>query len=242
MSTESFEDHNRYQRDYYESRHKPNMQPSGSPYVLRQLERTIQTAGLSAERPLLEVGAGLGRYTLPLLERGFSVTALDLSPVMLETLDRTAGNRRLTTVACDLAEAGQRLHEPFSQAVGFFTLHHMHDLDSIFRGLSEVLTPGATVAFCEPNAFNPLFYVQILITPGMTWRGDGGIVHMKRKEVLGAMRRAGFTDLALDRFGFFPPFVVNRAIGARIEEGLQSLRALRQLTAFAIFSGRWPGR
>ncbi len=240
-ATTDVEGHNRYQRRYYESQFKPNMQPSGSPYVLRQVDRVVAEGGLTADRPLLEVGAGLGRHTLPLLDRGFAVTALDLSPVMLEELAERAAGRPLTTVACDLARAAEAVTDRFSQAVGFFTLHHMHDLELIFRGLAGVLEPGARVIFCEPNAYNPLFYLQMLMTPGMTWQGDGGTIRMRRGPVLGAMARAGFAELSLSRFGLFPPFLANRPAGGHWEDRLQRLPLPPPAPAFTLFRGVWPG-
>lgn len=31
------------------------------------------------------------------------------------------------------------------------------------------------MAFLEPNAFNPLYYFQITLTPEMRWEGEKGI-------------------------------------------------------------------
>ncbi len=39
---------------------------------------------LPGEGSILEIGAATGRYTLPLAERGYGITAVDLSPVQLE--------------------------------------------------------------------------------------------------------------------------------------------------------------
>src|SRR5947208_13432804 len=39
---------------------------------------------LPAQGSILEVGAATGRYTLALARRGYRVTAVDLSPVLLE--------------------------------------------------------------------------------------------------------------------------------------------------------------
>ncbi|MBZ5589087.1 MAG: class I SAM-dependent methyltransferase [Acidobacteriia bacterium] len=230
-------EHNRYQRHYYETRELPRMTPISSPYVLQHLERLLSVARLSRDARLLEVGAGLGRYTLPLLEQGFTVTALDLSPVLLDKLRLEASAYDVRTVACDIAEVAEHVDERFSQAVGFFTLHHMHDLDLVMRELARVLTPGARVAFCEPNALNPLFYVQIVVTPGMTWRGDGGVVRMRPRVVLGAMERAGFGELGVERFGLFPPFIFNRRWGRRLEQWLDPVLPVRWLRTFQIFHG-----
>ena len=228
-------EHNRYQRQYYETRELPRMVPSGSPYVRRQLDRLAGVARLSKDARLLEVGSGLGRYTLPLLAQGFAVTAVDLSPVLLEKLRLKATSGDLETVACDIAEVAEHVDERFTQAVGFFTLHHVHDLDVVMRGLAQVLVPGARVAFCEPNAYNPLFYAQIFLTPGMTWRGDGGVARMRPRVVLGALERAGFTELGVERFGIFPPFLANKRLGGWLERRLDAGLPLRWLRAFQIF-------
>lgn len=234
-------EHNRYQRQYYETRELPRMVPTGSPYVQWHLKRLLSVARLSKSERILEVGAGLGRYTLPLLEQGFAVTALDLSPVLLEKLRLQASGHDLRTVACDIAEVAEHVDERFSHAVGFFTLHHMHDLGLVMRAIARVLTPGARVAFCEPNGFNPLFYAQILLTPGMTWRGDGGVSKMRPRVVLGAMEQAGFGELGVERFGLFPPFLVNRRWGGRLEQRLDPVLPMRWLRNFQIFHGTLEG-
>ena len=234
-------EHNRYQRHYYETRELPRMTPVRSPYVQQHLERVLRLARLDRSQPLLEVGAGLGRYTLPLLEQGFAVTALDLSPVLLERLRADAAGHDVRTIACDVADVAEHVDGRFGQAVGFFTLHHLRDLDAAMRALAGVLTPGARVAFCEPNGFNPLFYAQILLTPGMTWRGDGGVARMRPRVVLGAMERAGFRELGAEPFGLFPRSLRNRPWGGWLERRFETALPFRWLRAFQVFHGTLAG-
>lgn len=47
-------------------------------------EPDIIAAAVPAGAHILELGCGVGRVTHPLLERGFTVTAVDESPEMLE--------------------------------------------------------------------------------------------------------------------------------------------------------------
>ncbi|MFD7446165.1 class I SAM-dependent methyltransferase [Streptomyces sp. NPDC059909] len=62
-------------------------------------EPDIVAAGVPAGAHLLELGCGVGRMTHPLLERGFTVTAVDESPEMLE---RVRGARRVCSPIEDL--------------------------------------------------------------------------------------------------------------------------------------------
>jgi SAM-dependent methyltransferase len=101
--------------------------------------------------------------------------------------------------------------------------------------VARLLKPGGRVVFLEPNPYNPLYYVQIAMTPGMTWRGDRGILKMRRRVIFDALREAGFGHAELERFGFFPPFLADREMGARLEPPLERLSVLRGLLPFQLF-------
>jgi SAM-dependent methyltransferase len=183
----------------------------------------------------------MGRFTLPLAERGLRIEGLDLSPVLLQRLRGFDGGRYDIPLHCaDILEAPTALHGKFDAVVGFFTLHHLHDLRRSFRAVARLLRPGGRVAFLEPNAYNPLFYAQIVLTAGMTWRGDGGIVRMRPPVVLGALREAGFTRPALRRFGFFPPFLSDTDWGARTEAVLERFPPWRGILPFQLFRADLP--
>lgn len=243
--------HNAYQRRYYArpQRVHSRMAPVRTRYVQRHLERLLDRLAAPPGGRLLELGAGLGRFTFPLAERGFRVTAVDLSPELLEALREreaeaaaAAGRAAaIETVCCDAAEVDRFAPGPYDAAVGFFFLHHLASVAELARGLARVLVPGARVAFCEPNAFNPAFYLQILLTPRMTWRGDGGVARM-RPGVLGpAFEAAGFAEIEIDRYGLFPPALANRPAGARLEGALERLGPLRPVLAFQVLSATYRG-
>jgi SAM-dependent methyltransferase len=237
LSSRQIAAHNSYQRRYYDETVKPRMIPTGSPYIQRHLDEMISVAELTPGEPIVEVGCGMGRYTIPLAERGFQVEGLDLSPVLLQRLARfNAGKREIPLHAADVLGPPADLIGRFSAVIGFFALHHMHDLESCFRGMRDMLSPGGRVAFLEPNALNPLYYVQIAVTPGMTWRGDRGVAKMRMGFVSRAMQRAGFSDTRVHRFGFFPPFIANTQTGARVERSLERIHALRRFLPFQIFT------
>jgi SAM-dependent methyltransferase len=231
-------DHNEGQRRYFEERPLPRMVPVRSPYLLRQVEELVRFARLAPGDRVLEIGSGMGRYTLLLAEKGLSLEGMDLSPVLLERL-RTydGGQHPIPLHAFDVAEPPADLRGRFDAVIGFFTLHHLHDLKACYRGMADLLAPGGRVAFLEPNALNPLYYLQITFTPGMTWEGDKGMLEMRRGPVFRAMKSAGFTELTLERFGFFPPFLSNRRAGRKLEELLERIPLFRPVLPFQLFGG-----
>ncbi|USQ87706.1 class I SAM-dependent methyltransferase [Streptomyces phaeoluteigriseus] len=89
-------------------------------------EPDIITAAVPAGARILELGSGVGRMTHPLLERGFTVTAVDESP---EMLDRVRGARTVCSPIEDLD-----LDETFDVVMLASFLVHAGD-EEVRRGL-----------------------------------------------------------------------------------------------------------
>lgn len=229
--------HNEVQRGYFERVLKPTMVPVDTPYIRRHVDEVLRMARIAPGHRVLEVGCGMGRYTLPLAQRGIAVEGLDLSPVLLERLRGYDGGRHSIPLHCtDVATHPPALSAQFDVVIGFFMLHHLHDLGVSFEGMYRLLKPGGRVVFLEPNAYNPLYYVQVALSPGMSWEGDRGITKMRRGVVFGAMRGAGFDACELQRFGFFPPVLANRRVGARAERLLERFPLWRSMLPFQLFA------
>ena len=236
FARKDFEEHNLRQRRYFERAEKRNMLPSGTPYLRRHVEELVRFARLSPDERVLEVGCGMGRYTLLLAERGLRVEGLDLSPVLLERLRSfDAGRFQIPLHCADIWEAPMELRERFDAVVGFFALHHLHDLARCFASMARLVRPGGRIVFLEPNAYNPLYYLQMALKPGMTWEGDKGIVRMRRSIVERAATDAGLVGFAVERFGFFPPFLANRAAGASLEAALERIPFFSPFLPFQLF-------
>ena len=103
----------------------------------------------------LEIGAGTGYFSLNLLQDGVigAATCTDISPGMLETLERNAAalGLEVETAACDAAELPFE-DESFDLVLGHAVLHHLPDLDRAFAEFTRVLAPGGTLFFAgEPS-------------------------------------------------------------------------------------------
>jgi SAM-dependent methyltransferase len=229
--------HNQAQRRYFESQPKPNMVPRSSPYLERHVEELAAAARLRPGERVLEVGCGMGRYTLPLAARGLRMTGIDISPALLERLRSVADARYwIELVEGDVVNPPEGLARDFDAVIGLFVLHHLHDLSACLDSIRGLVRPGGRVAFLEPNAYNPLYYVQMMATPTMSWVGDRGVIGMRRRALVRAMRTAGLVDVRLQRFGFFPPFVTQRPRGAEVERRLERLPGIEPFLPFQLIS------
>ncbi len=103
-------------------------------------EPDIIAAAVPAGARILELGCGVGRMTHPLLERGFTVTAVDESPEMLE---RVRGARTI----CSPIEALD-LGETFDVVLLASFLVHSGDVrvrQELLRTCARHVTPGGCV-------------------------------------------------------------------------------------------------
>jgi SAM-dependent methyltransferase len=217
------------------------MIPRATPYVRRHVDELLSATGLVHGTSVLEVGCGMGNYTFELIRRGLTLEGLDLSPVLLERLQAYAeGHTSLPLHCADVLDPPTELLGRFDGVVGFFTLHHLHDVEGSIRAMARLLRPGGRFAFVEPNAFNPLYYVQIAATPGMSFRGERRLTSMRPGVIVPAMRAAGLSNVSVQRYGFFPPFFVNRKTGRSLEKALEQVRPLRPVSAFQLFHGLHP--
>jgi ubiquinone/menaquinone biosynthesis C-methylase UbiE len=103
----------------------------------------------------LEIGAGTGYFSLNLMQDGVieAATCTDISPGMLETLERNAAaiGLEVETAACDAAELPFE-DDSFDLLLGHAVLHHLPDLARAFAEFERVLKPGGTLFFAgEPS-------------------------------------------------------------------------------------------
>ena len=232
------ENHNRHQQQYYEGPVHARLALSDSRYVRSHIERVVQKAQLTTSNDILEVGCGPGKFTLPMTRAGYNITANDLSPHLIEELHRE--NETITSICCDIHDFTACSEQKFDAVIGFFVLHHLIDLPDVFNTLSSMVKPGGRVAFCEPVGVNPLYYLQILLTPGMHFTGEPSIGKMRKSYMLPAMKSAGFINVKADGYGYFPPFIKNSVVGDQLERAIEKIPFVPFPYAFQIFSATLP--
>lgn len=229
--------HNNTQRSHFDERTltNPRMIPADTAYVQRHLDRAITAGRLTPDDRVLDIGCGLGKFTLPLIDRGFDVTGLDLSADLLRALDSAKGDRSLGLHEGDILDPPENLQGGFDVVTGFFVLHHLPDLVAAFAGVHSLLRPRGRVVFVEPNAYSPLFPLQITITRGMSWRSDFGIFRMRRKHLCESLAAAGFSAVSHTYTGLFPPALTNRGAGS-VEDRLDRWPIPGPVSSFQVLS------
>ncbi|MEJ7787142.1 MAG: class I SAM-dependent methyltransferase [Solirubrobacteraceae bacterium] len=115
-------------------------------------------ARIAAGMRVLDLGCGQGDLTLALLARGAVVTALDLSPGMLDVARRRTDLYGDGGNADFVAAPVERTGLPsasFDAIVGRWILHHV-DLQAAAGELGRLLAPGGRAVFLENSGANPI--------------------------------------------------------------------------------------
>lgn len=109
---------------------------------------------------VLELGAGTGLVTVGLAPIVHSVVAMDGSGGMLDVLKEKVDRLQLVNVHPLLADAEQKWPDfgPLHLVAGSMMLHHVKEVEGLFRKAFEALNPGGYLAMVdldtEPGDFH----------------------------------------------------------------------------------------
>lgn len=97
------------------------------------------------DRRLLEIGCGIGVDSIALAQRGFGVTAIDLTPNALAVAREFAAHRGVTIdFRLGNAEQLDLPDQSFDAVYSFGVLHHTPDIERSVAEVHRVLRPGGT--------------------------------------------------------------------------------------------------
>ena len=140
-------------------------------YVREDIPFYVEAAQ-AAGGPVLELGCGTGRVTMPIAEAGVDVVGLDSSAAMLNVARRklgslSPGSGSVTLVEGDMAELPGAYDQKFSLAIipfrGFLSLMTVPKQESVLEGIRRSLIPGGRLVF---NVFVP--DLEMLVQEGDT--------------------------------------------------------------------------
>ncbi len=142
----------------------------------RLLEKAKE-AGVEGDR-LLDVGCGTGLSFIPMLERGWRVTACDISPAMLELARQKVGDAAtlLTADMCELPTLGEfDLIWAVNDAVNY--LLSIEELEATMAGMRRNLGPSG-IALFDVNTittYRTFFSSEVVVEEGgrrLVWEGQ----------------------------------------------------------------------
>jgi SAM-dependent methyltransferase len=188
------------------------------------------TADLTPLMHVLKLGCGTAYFTRELAHTGATITAIDISPELLDAA-RQECQARNVKFEIQNASALDYPDKAFDAAVGSSVLHHL----AIERALGElyrVLQPGGIIRFTEPNMLNPQIAIQKNVPAVKRRLGDSpDETAFFRWPLARLLRHAGFRQIQIAPFDFLHPRVPTMMIGAVQSTGhfLEKLPFVREI-------------
>ena len=187
-------------------------------------------ADLRPNMEVLELGCGSGFFTRELVKSRACVTAIDISPDLLDLAKRSLPNSNVTFMVENAYEMSFD-NNRFDAVVGISVLHHL-DID---KGLSEifrVLKPGGFIIFTEPNMMNPQIALQKNIPALKKLLGDSpDETAFFRWGIRSRMNHFGFQSIQVFPFDFLHPSLPARLVPLlyRLCMSLENIPVIREI-------------
>jgi ubiquinone/menaquinone biosynthesis C-methylase UbiE len=164
------------------------------------------TTSIKPTDQILELGCGTGYFTKEIVSTGAFVTAIDISPELLNIakMEITASN---VSFLLDNAYDLSFKENSFDQIVGSSVLHHL-EIKKAIGEMFRVLKPGGRILFTEPNMMNPQIAMQKNIPALKRKLGDSpdetAFFRWTLKKLL---LNTGFIAISIEPFDFLHPAI-----------------------------------
>jgi peptidoglycan/xylan/chitin deacetylase (PgdA/CDA1 family)/ubiquinone/menaquinone biosynthesis C-methylase UbiE len=135
---------------------------------------------IAPDHRVLEIGAGTGRFTIPLARRCGEITAVELSENMSAVMKERAAKENLTNIEYLIGDIESfDLSGRYDVVCSFSAFEYIPDLDGLFRKISRCMNPDGIFYFTTAHSSFFRFFTQIgnAMRQGMWLHGrtKGGI-------------------------------------------------------------------
>lgn len=152
------------------------------------------------KKKIVDFGSGGGRLTIPLLQNGYKVTAIDIDIKSQKRLSKTADkigkSKNLQTNNAFPKDS------KYDYILGTDILHHI-EVSKYFRSFNNHLKKGGKIIFSEPNSWNITWWIFIFLF--LDWKQEKGIAQINYFYLLKQLRFSGFKDIKITGLFLFPP-------------------------------------
>jgi 2-polyprenyl-3-methyl-5-hydroxy-6-metoxy-1,4-benzoquinol methylase len=175
--------------------------PAGRLRAERRATLILEGAGVGPGSKVLEIGCGFGFLTEKFARSGADITAVDLSPDLLD-MARSRGLANVRFLEKNFEDC--EVEGPFDAVIGSSILHHL-ELERTWKKIYALLKPGGRMSFAEPNMLNPQIYCERHFRsffPEVSPDETAFVRFQLRRE----LEKNGFISVAIQPFDWLHPF------------------------------------
>jgi len=213
--------------------------PAGKKRWQRRVE--MLTAHLKPSDKVLELGCGTGYFTKEIVKTGAFVTAIDISPELLQIAKEEIKENNASFILENAYEMSFDANS-FDSIVGSSVLHHL-EIEKAISEMFRVLKPGGPMYFTEPNMMNPQIALQKNIPALKRKLGDSpdetAFFRWSLRELL---KKTGYTEITIKPFDFLHPAVPPALIPfiSSLGNAIEKLPVLKEIAGSLFISAKKP--
>lgn len=175
-----------------------------------EFEKFLNFLDLPIGSRVIELGAGYGRFVLPLAKLGYKVTAVDISEKLLQLIKKRARkfgiDKNLNYVNSNFEKPVFESH--FDGAFCISTFHLLSDKEEerikILSNLVKSVKSGGRVLVIEPNPLNPFYYPFYLFSKEASWAVEKNFTKSSEGHLRTIFRKFGLKTIEVRYVGFLP--------------------------------------
>ncbi len=189
------------------------------------------TGHITPDLQVLEIGCGTGYFTRELQKTGAAITAIDISPDLLEKARNEIGQPNITFKIENAYELNSLADNCFDTIVGSSVLHHL-EIEKALKQFHRVLKPGGSLYFTEPNMLNPQIAVQKNVAYIKEKMGDSpDETAFFKWQIARLLQKNGFSQIKVTPFDFLHPAIPAQYIGwlTKLGDKLEQTPLLKQI-------------
>lgn len=188
--------------------------------TIEEVDAIIKHANLKQRDSIIELGAGDGRLSIPLLEKGIKVMAVDVAAKALQTLHDVAKMKHvennLQTFESDYTKSEPELEGKFDAGLLASTFYMLASAQEervkILNLFIQSIRKGGKLIILDPNPLCVLFWPYYLFHPRVDWHIEKNFVYSNRWTMSKTLKSLSLRDIQVIPFRFFPGFVVNKSV------------------------------
>lgn len=175
-----------------------------------EFEKFLNFLDLPIGSRIIELGAGYGRFVLPLAKLGYKVTAVDISKKLLNLIAKRAKDskidKNIEVINSDLEKPIFKSKFDVAFCISTFHLLSVNEEEriKIFSNLVKSVKSGGRILLIEPNPLNPFYYPFYLFSKEASWAIEKNFRKSSVDHLKTIFRKSGLKTIEVRYVGFLP--------------------------------------
>lgn len=201
-----------------------------------ELQTVLNALGNIKDKKILDLGCGIGRYSLRIGNYANEVVGVDISEICLEVAKRVAEYHKINSFVPKTLDFSKSNYEDYFDCVlAVNMLHHSDNLKLILKKIKNSLKKDGKLVIFEINPFCPFFIPFHLYIGHFRSHFHRNYFMVNAFSLKRYLEESNFTIIKITKYAMLPTFLYNYSIYFKsVNEFLNRIPLINMFNAFNI--------